>query len=69
MINLYSFVAPAKDAIEYHTVVFSSSFGKKKTKYQGPPTDKVDALWSGLYDGMPQLQSLLKPSNRIIEPN
>jgi hypothetical protein len=51
MANSSALLAPAQDAIEYHTVVFSSSFGKKKTKYQGPPTDEVDDSWSDLYDG------------------
>ncbi|KIN07720.1 hypothetical protein OIDMADRAFT_47618 [Oidiodendron maius Zn] len=43
---------PTQDVIEYHTMVFSSDFGKKKTQYQGPPTDEVDALRSELYDAV-----------------
>jgi len=44
--------SPARDAIEYQTTVFVSSFGEHKTKYQGPPTDEVDENWDELYDAV-----------------
>ncbi|PSS12323.1 hypothetical protein M430DRAFT_21419 [Amorphotheca resinae ATCC 22711] len=44
--------SPAQDEIEYKTVIFSSAFGKHKSKYQGPPTDEVDALWDELYNAV-----------------
>ena len=40
---------PARDAVKYQQVVFTSSILDGKTDYQGHPTPEKDKLWESLY--------------------
>ena len=62
--EIFWYVAPLLDAVEYEDVNFDNDFAHQ-TKYRGPPTKELEEEWSKLWLCMYTLSSSVKTSTRV----